>query len=52
MSFLVAPQDVQIEEGLATKGAHQPHPRCTFLMWVQTAAREVDGPSLQPSTWH
>ena len=27
-------------------------PKWTFLIWAQIVAREVDGPSLQPSTWH
>ena len=27
-------------------------PKCTLCMWVQMVAQEVDGPSLQPSTWH
>ena len=47
------PEDVQIEEGFAAEWAHQPHSQaCTFLIWAQRAACEVDGPSLQPSTWH
>ena len=27
-------------------------PKWTFLTWAQMLAHDVDGPSLQPSTWH
>ena len=30
VSFLVVPQDIQVEEGLAIKGAHQPHTQVHF----------------------
>ena len=35
------------------QGEHtNPTPKWTFLAWAQIVAREVDGPSLQPSTQH
>ena len=35
------------------QGEHtNPTPKWTFLTWAQIVACEVDGPSLQPSTWH
>ena len=52
MAFLVAPESVLVEERFAAGGAHQPHPRCTLHTCAQMVAWEVDGPSLQPLTWH
>ena len=52
MTFLVASECVQVEEWFATRGTHQPHPRFTLHTCTQMVAHEVNGPSLQPSTWH
>ena len=52
MSLLVMPEDIQIEEGFAAEWAHQPHSQMHFSNKGATAACEVDGPSLQPSTQH
>ena len=52
VTFLVAPECVQVEESFATRGTHQPHLRCTLHTCAQIVACEVDGPSLQPSTQH
>ena len=42
----------RLKKVLLQSGHTNPTPRCTFLTWAQIAACEVDGPSLQPSTWH
>ena len=41
-----------LKKVLLQSGHTNPTPRCTFLTWAWTVACEVDGPSLQPSTWH
>ena len=41
-----------LKKDLLQRGHTNPTPKCTFGMWAQMVAWEVDGPSLQPSTWH
>ena len=41
-----------LKKDLLKRGHTNPTPKCTFHMWAQIVAWEVDGPSLQPSTWH
>ena len=46
-------ESIWVEEGLAARGAHQPHPQVHFAnMCMEIVAWEIDGPSLQPSTQH
>ena len=52
MIFLWCLKTSRLKKVLLQSGHTNPTPRCTFLTWVQIAALEVDGPSLQPSTWH
>ena len=41
-----------LKKDLLQRGHTNPTPKCTLCTWVQMVAQEVDGPSLQPSTWH
>ena len=41
-----------LKKDLLQRGHTNPTTKCTFHMWVQMVVQEVDGPSLQPSTWH
>ena len=41
-----------LKKGWLQRGHTNPTPKCTFCMWAQMVVWEVDGPSLQPSTWH
>ena len=41
-----------LKKDLLQRGYTNPTPKCTLHMWVQMVACKVDGPSLQPSTWH
>ena len=50
--FFVTSENVQVEKGFATKGAHQHHSSVDFPNMGTNGGREVDGPSLQPSTKH
>ena len=52
MTLFVVLECVQVEEGFATRGTHQPTPKCTLWTCAQVVAHEVDGPSFQPSTQH
>ena len=52
MTFLVVLESVWVEEWFATRGTTNPTAKCTMHTCVQIVACEVDGPSLQPSTWH
>ena len=52
MTILVVLECVWVEEWSATRGTHQPHLKYTLCTCVQIVACEVDGPSVQPSTWH
>ena len=52
VTFLVMPEGVQVEEGFVARGTCQPQPRYSLHMCAQIVACEVDGPSVQPSTWH
>ena len=41
-----------LKKDLLQRGHTNPTPKCTFCTCAQMVAWEVDGPSLQPSTWH
>ena len=41
-----------LKKGFLQRGHTNPTPKCTLHTWVQMVTWEVDGPSLQPSTWH
>ena len=41
-----------MKKDLLQQGHTNPTPKCTLCMYAQMVAQEVDGPSLQPSTWH
>ena len=42
----------RLKKDLLQEGHTNPTPRCTLHTCVQMITWEVDGPSLQPSTWH
>ena len=41
-----------LKKDLLQEGHINPTPKCTLHTCVQMVVHEVDGPSLQPSTWH
>ena len=41
----------ELKKDLLQRGHTNPTPKCTLHTWVQMVPHEVDGPSLQPSTW-
>ena len=41
-----------LKKDLLQREHTNPTPKWTLCMWAQMVALEVDGPSLQPSTWH
>ena len=45
-------EGVQTEDGFVTRGTCQPHARCSLHTCAQMVACDVDGLSVQPSTWH
>ena len=44
MTFLVVLEGIRIEKRPAAEGHTNPTPKCTFHMWAQMEAWEVDGP--------
>ena len=50
--FLWLQKESGLKKDLQQRGHTNPTPICTFCMWAQMVAQEVEGPSLQPSTWH
>ena len=41
-----------LKKDLLHKGHNNPTTKCTLHTYTEMVAHEVDGPSLQPSTWH
>ena len=41
-----------LKKDLLQEGHTNPTPKCTLHTFAEMVAHEVDGPSLQPSTWH
>ena len=42
----------KLKKVLLQRGYTNLTPKCTPHTWALIVAHEVDGPSLQPSTWH
>ena len=52
MTFLVALECVLLKNDLPQEGHTNLTPKCILYTCAQIVACGVDGPSLQPSTWH
>ena len=50
--LFVASESVRIEKRFTAEGAHQPHSQMYSSYVCTDGGVEVDGLSLQPSTWH